>query len=163
MLCTLFKFVLYIILCLKMLTSWTRYCTISILSNIAAQCNGVIFWTSQEESERAFSFGCSPNMSLTMSIAPWAQARCTGVDKSCCWVDILAPDRRQSSTAYHHNNITSVTSIAFIIIYCNYWVIAWMITRNTVFTIVTIYVYYTLICIYVYFHYARLLPFNCII
>lgn len=70
----------------------TRYSTISGWSNIAAQCSGVIFWTSHDCKQASFSSGCILNISLTISVAPWAQAKWTGVDRSCCWIDILAPD-----------------------------------------------------------------------
>jgi len=34
-----------------------------------------------------------------ISMEPWLQARWTGVERSCCWMEILAPDFIQSSTA----------------------------------------------------------------
>lgn len=81
-------------------TSDIKYSTISGWSNMAAQCKGVIFCTSQEVKHISFSWGCILNMRRTISMAPWAQAKWTGVDRSCCCVDILAPDFKQSSTAW---------------------------------------------------------------
>lgn len=87
----------------QILTSETKYCTISGWSNMAAQWSGVIFCTSHEARHCIFSAGCMLNMSFTISIAPCAHARCTGVERSCCCVEILAPDLRHSSTAYQKN------------------------------------------------------------
>lgn len=98
-----------------------RNSTSSGWSNIAAQWSGVIFWMSVQNKLIFFSFGCSSNISRTISSEPCAlvsdmmrlltnlllscyttnyHARCTGVDKSCCCVEIFAPDFRQSSTAF---------------------------------------------------------------
>lgn len=79
--------------------SATKYSEMSGWSNIDAQCRGVIFCASTQPRHTFFSIGCMVNISLTISSAPWAQARWTGVDKSCCWVDIFAPEFMQSSTA----------------------------------------------------------------
>lgn len=106
----------------QVLTSDTKYSTISGWSNMAAQCNGVIFCTSHDARHCIFSAGCMLNISFTISIAPCAHARWTGVERSCCWVEILAPDFRHSSTAYAQTKNSSVSWDSHIYVLNAQWI-----------------------------------------
>ena len=83
----------------------TRYSTRWGWLNIAAWCSGVIFWASLIAKHLAFSWGCDSNINLTISMAPWAQARWAGVDRSCCWVLMRAPESKHNFTAYHGHRV----------------------------------------------------------
>lgn len=53
----------------------------------------------EEEDVFLTSCGWRVNMSLTMSKEPWEQARWTGVERSSCCEEMMAPFLRHSSTA----------------------------------------------------------------